>query len=65
MKPDHYNRLFEAKLKQIGATKGLYSINSYSEEDFWQQYDKKRYDIVKSKYDPEFIFPNLYQKVMH
>ena len=64
MKSDHYNKLLEKKLKEIDCVKGLYSTNSFSEEDFWQQYDKKEYLKVKNKYDKDNVYPDLYTKAM-
>jgi FAD/FMN-containing dehydrogenase len=65
MEPIHYNRQIEEKLLEIGGFKCLYSDTFFSEEQFWQIYDKQRYDQVKSKYDPDHTYLNLYEKVVN
>lgn len=65
MEPIHYNRKIEEKLLQIGGFKCLYSDTFFSEEQFWQIYDKQAYDQVKSKYDPQHTYLNLYEKVVN
>ncbi len=63
MSPHHYNKKLERELRKLKSMKALYSANSYSEKDFWKHYDKKRYFVVKNKYDPNGVFPDLYQKI--
>lgn len=63
MSPHHYNKKLEKEIAKLKSVKGLYSANSYSEKDFWKHYDKKRYFEVKNKYDPNGVFPDLYQKI--
>ena len=46
----------------IGGIKTLISNNYYSESDFWKIWNKKNYDKVKRKTDPNNIFRNLYTK---
>lgn len=58
----HYNRLIENKVKELGGKKSLYSSSYYPENEFWQLYNKKDYDALKTKYDPKGMFKNLYQK---
>lgn len=58
----YYNRLLEAKVKELKGFKGLYSNVYYSEDEFWNIYDKEKYFHLKKKYDPTNRFKNLYQK---
>ncbi|AHM56050.1 hypothetical protein EAL2_c07490 [Peptoclostridium acidaminophilum DSM 3953] len=59
---DYYHRIIEKKLIELGAIKTLISTNLYSEEEFWRIWNKKNYDLVKSKTDPDNIFRGLYEK---
>ena len=58
----HYNKMIEKKVKELGGKKSLYSTSFYSEKEFWELYNKKRYDQLKRKYDPKCVFKNLYEK---
>ncbi|CZQ89193.1 Hypothetical protein Tpal_1103 [Trichococcus palustris] len=59
---EHYYRIIEQKLMEIGAIKTLISTNLYSEEEFWRTWNKKNYDTVKYRTDPDNIFRGLYEK---
>jgi len=58
----HYNRMIERKIAELGGAKGLYSSSYYDRETFWSIYDKVRYDRLKQTYDPDSVFPDLYEK---
>ncbi len=58
----NYYRMFEEELMDIGGIKTLISGNYYSEQEFWQTWNKKNYDQVKRQTDPENIFRDLYTK---
>lgn len=58
----YHNRKVEKMVKQLNGKKSLYSSSYYSEEEFWELYNKSAYDRLKSKYDPVNVFPNLYEK---
>lgn len=58
----NYYKLIEDKLIEIGGLKTLITENYYSEEDFWKVWNKKNYDEVKRKTDPDNIFRNLFTK---
>jgi FAD/FMN-containing dehydrogenase len=58
----HYNRLVEAKVSELHGKKGLYSDSYYSEEEFWNIYDKNVYGALKQKYDPQKKLKDLYEK---
>jgi FAD/FMN-containing dehydrogenase len=60
--PEHYYRIIEKKLIELGAIKTLISTNLYSEKEFWKIWNKKNYDLIKRKTDPDNIFRGLYEK---
>ncbi len=60
--PERYYRMLEEKLMQIGGLKTLISNNFYTEEEFWQTWNKKNYDKVKKIMDPDNILRDLYDK---
>jgi hypothetical protein len=59
---EHYYRIIEKKLIELGAIKTLISVNLYSEEEFWKIWNKNNFDLVKGKTDPDNIFRGLYEK---
>lgn len=64
MPDNYYNLLIENKVKEFKGVKGLYSTSFYSPDEFWQAYDKNKYFNAKAKYDPDSVFPKLYEKVV-
>jgi FAD/FMN-containing dehydrogenase len=58
----HYNRRIECEAMRLGGKKGLYSRSYYDEDTFWNIYDRRCYDELKAKYDPDGLFPGLYEK---
>ena len=64
-KPKNYfNKLLEEKVIELKGMKGLYSESYFSKEEFWQLYDEKNYVRLKKQFDPENIFPNIYDKTI-
>ncbi len=61
---NHYNRLVENKIGELGGIKSLYSSSFYTEEEFWRIYDGDAYSRLKSKYDPNGKFRGLYEKAV-
>jgi hypothetical protein len=61
--PEHYHRLIEKKLMDLGAIKTLISTNQYTEEEFWEIWNKGNHDLIKRKTDPDNIFRGLYEKM--
>lgn len=55
-------KLIEDELFNIGGFKSLISGNYYSESDFWKIWNKKNFDEVKKRTDPDNIFRDLYTK---
>lgn len=60
--PERWHRLIEEELMKIGAIKTLISINQYSEEEFWSIFNKKNYEAVKRRMDPDNILRDIYEK---
>jgi FAD/FMN-containing dehydrogenase len=58
----YYNRMIEEKVSELQGKKGLYSDSFYSPEKFWNIYDKKTYDALKQKYDPQHKLKDLFEK---
>lgn len=58
----HYNRMIERKVRELNGKKSLYSSSYYSEEEFWQIYNRPAYEKLKQQYDPQRRFPDLFQK---
>ncbi len=61
----YYNSLVEAKVTELEGRKGLYSDAYYTEDEFWEIYDKPTYDSLKQKYDPERKLKNLFEKTVN
>jgi len=62
--PGYFNRKIEHKVTELDGIKSLYSDSFFSPDEFWQIYDKARYDQLKAKYDPHGVFGDLYQKTV-
>ncbi|KAK6355315.1 hypothetical protein TWF696_004425 [Orbilia brochopaga] len=58
------NRELEAKLRDLGAMKWLYAQTYYTEDEFWQMYDRKWYDALREKYRATGL-PSVYDKVRY
>lgn len=58
------NRAMEAEVQRLGGRKVLYAHAYYLEKDFWQVYDKKWYDAIRTKYHADVAFPSIYKKVV-
>ncbi|PYI11773.1 FAD binding domain protein [Aspergillus sclerotiicarbonarius CBS 121057] len=56
------NRRLEQKVHDLGGKKWLYACAYYTEAEFWDIYDKKRYDTLREKYHAQYL-GDLYQKV--
>lgn len=58
----YFNRQIENKVNELQGFKSLYSEAFYTEEVFWQIYDKTYYQNLKNKYDPQAILSDIYKK---
>ncbi|OOG00627.1 hypothetical protein ASPCADRAFT_202463 [Aspergillus carbonarius ITEM 5010] len=56
------NRRLEQKVRALGGKKWLYACAYYTESEFWDIYDKRRYDALREKYHASYL-GDLYQKV--
>lgn len=63
-KDGYFNRLIEEKVMKLKGKKSLYSTSFYPEKEFWELYNGKIYFNLKEKYDPQNVFPNLYEKTV-
>ena len=56
------NRHLERKVYELGGKKWLYAHTYYTEEEFWEIYDRKTYDSLREKYHVTYL-PTIYDKV--
>ena len=56
------NRDVESVLQELNGMKWLYAQTYFSEEDFWKDFDKEWYDLLRKKYHAETL-PTVYEKV--
>jgi len=57
-----YNRLIEAKVRELGGLKSLYSDAFYEPDEFWQLFDRGSYQTLKRRYDPQGHLRDIYEK---
>lgn len=60
-----YNRKIEKIVAALEGFKSLYSSSYYSEEEFWEQFDRSAYYQLKKEYDPDNRLKDLYAKCTH
>ncbi|MFN0302015.1 MAG: FAD-dependent oxidoreductase [Burkholderiales bacterium] len=60
--PGHFNRLIEQRVMDLGGIKSLYSDSYFTRNEFSKAYGGDRYRLLKTKYDPEGRFGDLYEK---
>jgi len=60
--PGHFNRLVEARVRELGGIKSLYSDVYFTPEEFWSAYNRPAYEALKARYDPEGRLRELYAK---
>lgn len=56
------NREIEAKMRELGGLKWLYSRVFYTEDEWWQVYDKQQYDALRHKFNATSL-PSIWDKV--
>ncbi|KAJ3557575.1 hypothetical protein NPX13_g9898 [Xylaria arbuscula] len=56
------NRLIEHKVHELGGKKTLYAQAYYTEDEFWETYNKPAYDAVRKKFHADHL-PSVYDKV--
>lgn len=57
-----YSELLERKVFELDGVKTLISRNHYSEERFWQIYNRPNHEAVKERLDPTGALGDLYRK---
>ena len=57
-----YNRMIENKMLALGGKKCFYSDSFFSRDTFNRLYNGPEYEAIKKKYDPQNIFPHVYDK---
>jgi FAD/FMN-containing dehydrogenase len=60
----YYNKRIEQKVRELDGMKSLYSESFYEREQFEEIYNYKEYKKLKSLYDPEAYFKDLYDKTV-
>lgn len=56
------NRDLERKLHDLGGNKWLYAHTYYTEQEFWEIYDRKWYESLRERYAAVSL-PTVYDKV--
>lgn len=56
------NRDLERKLREFGGMKWLYAHTYYTEEEFWEMFNREWYDALREKYNATSL-PSVYEKV--
>ncbi|KAF1973097.1 FAD binding domain-containing protein [Bimuria novae-zelandiae CBS 107.79] len=56
------NRELEQKVKELGGLKWLYSRVFYTEDEWWEIYDKNKYDALREKFHASTL-PSIWDKV--
>jgi hypothetical protein len=56
------NREIEKKTTELGGLKWLYSRVFYTEDEWWQLYDKEKYDTLRIKFGATGL-PSIWEKV--
>jgi hypothetical protein len=55
-------RVIEQKLQELNGLKTLISYNYYPEDEFWEIFNRRNFEAVKAKTDPDNVFRTLYEK---
>jgi hypothetical protein len=58
-----YSVLLEDKTFELGGIKTLIGRNHYTEDRFWQVYDREAYERAKAELDPNGMFPTVFEKL--
>lgn len=56
------NRDLEARMRELGGLKWLYSRVFYTEDEWWQVYDRQKYEYLRRKFNAESL-PTVWDKV--
>ena len=58
------NRVIERKVRELGGIKSLYSDSYFTEDEFWEIYNRPAYAALKERYDPAGALGDLYAKTV-
>ena len=56
------NRDLERKVSALNGRKWLYALTYHTEEEFWNIYDREKYNALREKYHATYL-PTIYDKV--
>lgn len=56
-------RRLERLVQEVGGREMMYANVYRPEEEFWAMYDRPWYEELKATYDPDGMFPGLYEKL--
>ncbi|CAJ2506770.1 Uu.00g079560.m01.CDS01 [Anthostomella pinea] len=56
------NRAIEQKVHELGGNKTLYAQAYYTEDEFWESYNRPAYEAARAKYHASHL-PSVYDKV--
>jgi delta24-sterol reductase len=56
------NRAIEARTRELGGKKWFYAQSYYTEQEFWEIYDRRWYDNLRRKYHATTL-PNIYSRI--
>ncbi len=59
----NYHKALEEIVYELGGIKTLISENYYSEDRFWNIYDRTAWQTIKQRTDPSNLFRDLYKKL--
>lgn len=63
--PEAFNRInrrLEERLKELRGMKVIYAASFYTEEEFWDLYDRKKYEDARKKWHAETL-PTVWDKI--
>ena len=56
------NRDLERIIQEVGGRKWLYAATYYTEDEFWNIYNRNDYEMLRAKYHATYL-PSIYEKV--
>ena len=59
---DYHTRIMDDECMRLGGIKMLYSSSFFDRATFSRVYNGTAYDALKAKYDPDAVFPTLFEK---
>ena len=62
--PVDLNREVEGFVSGLGGRKMLYAQTFYTQDEFWKLFDERAYQLGRSMYDREGVFPEVVEKLL-